>query len=181
MTKLKESIRNLLTQKDHVVIAIDGRCGSGKSTLADDLAAEFDGAIIRMDHFFLPPYLRGQERVNVHYERFLEEVYPNLLKSIPFTYRIFDCSIMDYQGQNQIEMKPLLIIEGAYSLYPPFEDIYDLSIFCDIDENTQKKRIINRNGENGYKMFKEKWIPMEEAYFKEYDVLNRCDILVTLS
>ena len=40
--QLIETIRQLLTQKNHVIIAIDGRCGSGKTTLAVSLAKQFD-------------------------------------------------------------------------------------------------------------------------------------------
>jgi len=162
-----------------VVIAIDGGSGSGKSTLADCLALEFDGVVIRMDHFFLPIDLQGEERVNVHYERFLEEVYPFIKKQMPFSYRVFDCSRMDYHGMIDISVKSLIIIEGAYSLLPYWDDIFDLRVFCDIDKETQKQRIISRNGVERYQMFEDKWIPLEEAYFKEYRIKEKCDVCLT--
>ena len=179
MKTVVEKIRVLVGEREFVVAAIDGRSGAGKSTLADNLRVEFDGEIIRMDHFFLPLELRGEERLNVHHERFMEEVYPFIKERKPFSYRIFDCAKMDYSGVQKIEMKPLIIIEGAYSLLPQFDDIVDFRIFYDIDEETQKERIISRNGVERYQMFRDKWIPLEEAYFREYEVRERCDILLT--
>ena len=178
MNNLTNKIKSLLSEKQNSVIAIDGRAGAGKSTLADKLGNDFDGAVIHMDHFFLPPHLRGEKRPNVHYERFLEEVYPYIKEQMPFSYRIFDCSRMDYHGAVDIEMKPLIIIEGAYSLLPFWQDIIDLRIFCDIDPAHQKARILGRNGIDGYRAFAEKWIPLEEAYIKEYSVIERSDILI---
>ena len=81
------------------IIAIDGRCAAGKTTLAARLVKELGGDVIHMDDFFLPPALRTPERRsepggNVHYERFLTEVLPNLRSGRPFSYRRFDCSRM---------------------------------------------------------------------------------------
>ena len=178
MVNINEKIKTMLAEKKSVVVAIDGRSASGKSTLADGLAVDFDGMVIRMDHFFLPMELRGEKRVNVHYERFLEEVYPFIKQQMPFSYRVFDCSRMDYHGIIEIIFRPLIIIEGVYSQLPYWDDIIDLRVFCDIDAETQKERIINRNGLEQYKMFRDKWIPLEEAYFKEYDIKENCDVII---
>ena len=177
-----EQIKDLLNKKENkpVVIAIEGRAGAGKSTLADRLASDFGGEVIRMDHFFLPPDLRGKERINVHYERFLTEVVNPIKVRAPFSYRIFDCALMEYHGEVKIEMKPLLIVEGAYSLWEDWDTIFDLRIFCDIGSDEQRERIIKRNGEEGYGAFRDKWIPLEEDYFARYQVKERCDIIYIL-
>ena len=179
MNILTEKIQILLNTKKNIIIALDGRAAAGKTTLATRLYSEFEASIIHMDHFFLPLDLRGEKRVNVHYERFLEEVFPQLKARLSFTYRIFDCSVMDYQGIQEVEMKPLIIIEGAYSLLPFWDGIIDLRIFLDIDPETQKARIINRNGTEGYRAFSEKWIPLEEEYIREYKVIERSEIIMT--
>ncbi len=172
-----EQIKRLLEVNSYKCIAIDGRCGAGKSTLADLLAAEYGGQIIRMDHFYLPGQLRGRARVNVHYERFEEEVFAPLKRGDSFTYRIFDCHRMDYHGSITIRQAPLTIIEGAYSLLPQWESLFDLKIFADVSPDEQKKRILRRNGEQAYHNFITKWIPMEEKYFQDYHVKERCDII----
>ncbi len=175
-----EQIRKLLSEKSRVCVAIDGRCGAGKSTLADRLAVEYSGEVIRMDHFYLPLALRGQERVNVHYERFDEEVVTGLKSGIPFSYRVFDCRIMDFGESILIGAAPLIIVEGAYSTLPQWEELYDFKIFADISKEEQKRRIILRNGVEGYQNFENKWIPMEEKYFAEYHTVNRCDCKITI-
>ena len=94
---LAEELREL--PEEVRIIAIDGRCAAGKTTLAARLVKELGGDVIHMDDFFLPPALRTPERRsepggNVHYERFLTEVLPNLRSGRPFFYRRFDCSRM---------------------------------------------------------------------------------------
>ena len=46
-----------------------------------------------------------------------------------------------------------------------------------ISPETQKERVVKRNGEDGYKIFKSKWIPAEEKYFNEQDIQNKCEIV----
>ena len=55
---LYKAIDDALTQKQRAVMAIDGRCAAGKTTLAHRLAANYAGAVIHMDDFFLPAELQ---------------------------------------------------------------------------------------------------------------------------
>ncbi len=153
------------------VIAIDGRAAAGKSTMAENLRAILGAELIHMDDFFLPPTLRNKERLaeqggNVHYERFCEEVLPYVANESAFSYRIFDCSKMDYNGERQVAMSPWRVVEGSYSHHPKFGDYADLKVFLDVDEEEQMRRIVARDGEEMAEMFRNCWIPMEEIYFK---------------
>ena len=165
------------------IIAIDGRAASGKSTLAQQLSELLGADVIHMDDFFLPPALRTRERLsepggNVHYERFAEEVLPYLKSPAAFSYRIFDCSKMDYEGERFIGNKPIRIVEGSYSHHPKFGRYADLFVFSDVDEEEQMRRIHLRNGEEKAQMFAEKWIPMEERYFAELEVKKCADAII---
>ena len=76
---VKNKINQLLAEKDHVIVAIDGRCASGKTTLAGVLQQELNCNVVHMDDFFLRPEQRTAERLqtpgeNVDHERFMEEV-----------------------------------------------------------------------------------------------------------
>ncbi len=180
---LKESIRELMKERSHVVVAIDGMAAAGKSTLAAKLANELGGEIVHMDDFFLPMELRTLERMkeaggNVHYERFSEEVADAVKRKKPFDYGVFNCSEMMITGSRHIENNGLLIVEGAYCLRPEFSDLYDFKIFMKIDENTQMERIIKRNGIRKAKAFKEKWIPMEARYFRSMNIEKTADFVI---
>ena len=165
------------------VIAIDGRAASGKSTLAEQLSELLGADVIHMDDFFLPPELRSEERLaepggNVHYERFCEEVLPYLNSPEMFSYRIFDCSRMDYNGESTVRNTQIRIVEGSYSHHPKFGKYADLFVFSDVDEEEQLRRIRLRNGEEKAQMFAMKWIPMEERYFAAFETKKHAGEIV---
>ena len=165
------------------VIAIDGRAASGKTTRAALLSTVLEAPVIHMDDFFLPPALRTPERLsqpggNVDYARFAEEVVPHLAVDAAFTYRVFDCSVMDFGGERQIPASPLRIVEGSYAHHPDLGDYADLRVFSTVDEVEQMRRILDRNGEKMAEMFRNRWIPMEETYFAHFGIREKADILL---
>ena len=87
---------------------------------------------------------------------------------------------MDYTGDIKINITPetLVIIEGAYCLRPELRDLYDYKIFMDITPDKQARRIKKRNGEDIYKIFAEKWIPLEERYINMLGVKSCCDLII---
>lgn len=182
METIRKKIDELLTQKDMVVVAIDGKCTSGKTTLASKLAEIYDCNVFHMDDFFLRPEQRTPERFaevggNVDYERFQEEVLLPLKSGKAFPYRPFDCSTFTLAAPVAVTPKKLNIIEGTYSHHPYFSNPYDLKILLTVDEETQRQRILERPAFL-HKRFFEEWIPMENRYFREFDIPDRCDILV---
>ena len=53
---------------------------------------------------------------------------------------------------------------------------YDLHIFLTVQPTEQLRRIAIRNGQQGLKMFQERWIPLEEKYFSAFSVQQRCEL-----
>ena len=169
METIKGKIDELLTQKDMVIVAIDGKCTSGKTTLASKLAEIYDCNVFHMDDFFLRPEQRTPERFaevggNVDYERFQEEVLLPLKSGKAFSYRPFDCSAFTLAAPVAVAPKKLNIIEGTYSHHPYFGNPYDLKILLTVDKETQRQRILDRPSFL-HKRFFEEWIPMEDRYF----------------
>lgn len=165
------------------VIAMDGRAAAGKTTLAEELAVTLGGAVVHMDDFFLPGELRTPERLaapggNVHAERFADEVLPFLRRGAAFRYRRFDCHRMGYNGWTEIPPVPVIIVEGAYSQHPRFGGYADLTVFCDIAPEEQKRRITARNREEHWMVFREQWIPLEEKYLAEYHIKENAMLTV---
>ncbi len=172
-----------LINADTHIIAIDGRAASGKTTAAYALCKILGAADIHMDDFFLPPELRNESRMaeiggNVHYERFAKEVLPNLRGEYAFEYGVFDCSKMALCEKRQVSVSKIKVVEGAYSHHPHFGDYADIKVFSLVDSDEQMHRIFVRNGEEMAKMFKEKWIPMEEAYFEKFKIKKNADIVI---
>lgn len=181
ISEVIEHINKLLTEKEYIIIAIDGRCASGKTTLATKLQERLVCNIIHVDDFFLRPKKRTVERLsepggNVDYERLLEEVILPLETKGECTYRPYNCKTQSLQSPVQVSLKPVTIIEGSYSCHPKLWERYDLRIFLTIDKKMQRERIESRNKENA-EMFFQKWIPLEERYFTVFAIEERCDIV----
>ena len=178
----KHQINMLLEEKNFVIVAIDGKCTSGKTTLASQLAEIYDCNVFHMDDFFLRPEQRTPERFaevggNVDYERFHEEVLLPLKSGKAFSYRPFDCSTFTLAAPVTVAPKKLNVIEGTYSHHPYFGNPYDLKILLTVDEETQRKRILERPAFL-HKRFFEEWIPMENRYFEAFRISDRSEIIL---
>lgn len=185
MTRTEEAlslIEKALTGKKQILVAIDGPCASGKTTFAESLSQRLACPVIHMDHFFLRPEQRTPERLaeaggNIDRERFMTEVLTPLREGRSFAYRPFVCSTMSLGEPITVERSPVILIEGSYSCHPDLRDAYDLLLFTSISPVEQEKRLLAREGEAKLAVFKAKWIPMEEAYFKGFDIASHCHVL----
>lgn len=185
IAELNRRIEVLLLRKAFVVVGIDGRSAAGKSNLAERLAQELDAGLVRMDHFFLQAGQRTKERLaeaggNFDRERFLTEVIEPLENGTDLSYQVYDCRNQKLAERIVIPHNKVAVVEGAYSLYPLFRSVYDLSVFLTVDRETQSRRILERNGEAQQKRFLEEWIPMEERYIKEMRVDQTSELLIRL-
>lgn len=170
----------LLAQKD-IVLAIDGMTGAGKSSLAESIAEAFSANIVHCAHFIPPNELMTGERfakpgANIDYERMKEKVIDKIRGS--FSYCPYDPKLKDYGDQLSFTHRRLTIVEGAYSMHPYFGKYYDFAIFAKITPEEQLLRLKAREGQ--IKIFKERWIPLENQYFKAYDIENKADLVLSL-
>ena len=180
--KIINEINALLKSRDFVLVGIDGRCGAGKTTLAERIKNETECNVIHLDSFFLRPEQRTEERLeeaggNVDYERFLKEVLIPLSKNEAFSYRPYSCKTHTLGAPEKVMPKRVAVVEGSYACHPKFYGFFDLHIFLDISKEEQIKRITARNGLKAVKTFKEKWIPLEEKYFEECKIKEKCMVL----
>ena len=180
---LQQKIEERKARKTPVLVALEGGSASGKSTLGAELARQLGATLIHMDDFFLPLELRTPERFaqpggNVHWERVLAEVLQPLAAGKAPEYGVFDCSVMAVNRTVREEIRDVVIVEGAYSLHPALRDFYDLKVFLSVDKETQKARILARNGEKMLQRFLREWIPLEQAYFTACRVEECCDLVL---
>lgn len=181
LDSVKKQIDQLLHDRNHVVVAIDGNCTAGKTTLAAALDKVYDCNIFHMDDFFLRPEQRTAERYaepggNVDYERFREEVLIPLSQNGAFSYRPFSCSTFTLSDPVEVIPKKLTIVEGTYSLHPYFGEVYDYKVFLSVDPQLQRSRILCRPQWLHERFFAE-WIPMEQRYFEHYRIAEKCDLV----
>lgn len=183
MKQLFEKIEKVLSEKPNAVIGIDGYCASGKTTLAMKLEKKYGAQIIHMDDFFLPFDMRTDKRLsqaggNVHYERFNAEIVSGLRKGMKFAYRAFCCKSGTLDEIKELFPHKPVIIEGSYAFHPEIKADYDLKIFLKADYKTRLERILERNGAEALEVFKIKWIPLEDKYFTEFSIEEKCDIII---
>lgn len=172
-TILFSNIEKLLqTDKQVVLVAIDGQSASGKTTLAQKIQETFDCNVFAMDDFFLRPEQRTEQRLaeiggNVDYERFYQEVLVPASEKKEVILKPYSCKTQTLLPPVKVSPKRLVIIEGAYSLHPYFKEPYQLKVLCLIKEKLQKERILKRNGALMLERFVSEWIPKENTYLKE--------------
>ena len=178
-----DKVKICIGDKRPCMIAIDGRCGSGKSTFGLLLAEKLNADLFHMDDFFLRPEQRTEERYatpgeNVDHER-VEEVLALWWKQEMFSYRKFDCGTMSLADETIVVPKQIAVVEGTYSMHKDLRKFYSLTIFMDIDHDLQQKRILSRSNEEVLAVFNERWIPLEELYFRSLDVQNLCQLQIS--
>lgn len=176
---IASAARAVINEKGRAVFAIDGRCASGKTTAALVISKSLPCTVFHADDFFLRSELRTPERYaapdgNFDRERFLSEVLLPAVNGEAVYYRPFDCKSMEILEARVIHPEKIIIVEGAYCCHPELWDCYDRRIFFTISPEEQISRIRKRNGDT-LKTFIDRWIPMEERYFKEYNIEERCD------
>ena len=182
MQEIRQRIEDLLAREATVLIAIDGNCTAGKTTLAGTLAEQYDCNVFHMDDYFLRPEQRTPERLaeaggNVDYERFREEILLPLTEGRQVCYRRYDCHSRTLQEPVTVPRRRLNIVEGTYSRHPSFGDSYGLTVFLSVPADLQRQRIGLRPAGIQQRFFGE-WIPMEQQYFRAFDVKETSDLVI---
>ncbi len=182
---LEKLAREELARRPRLIVALDGRCASGKTTLAGELSRRSVWGVVHMDDFFLRPAQRTPQRYaapgeNVDHERFLEEVLLPLDRGELRSYRPFDCHTLDFGPPVPVASAPVTVVEGAYACHPALWDFYGLRVFLTVEGEEQLRRVEARNGEKALAAFRDRWIPLEEAYIAAQKLEERCDCVIEL-
>ena len=185
---LCESAERLIAARGAIVMALDGQAAAGKTTLAAAVASRVPGAfVVHMDDFFLPPEKRTPEYAartlaNADIERFSEEVLLPLAAGGPVSYRPYrfhptPCflSAVHLPGDRR-----LVVVEGAYCLHPALFSHYDLRALMTVSPETQRQRILLRNGEAMLARFLSEWIPKENQHIGTRRLAQRCDAVIAV-
>lgn len=177
-----ERIRGLAEMSRPAVIAIDGRCGSGKTWLARLIAESFPCNVLHMDDFYLPFARRARdwEAVpggNMDFERLRSELLLPIQAGKDAIYRPYCCPRDSFGEAVALPRRELTVVEGSYSRHPSMGIAYDLTIFLTCAREVQRRRLKQREGSR-FAAFEQRWIPMEEKYFRCFDVEATSDMVL---
>lgn len=152
------------------VAAIDGRCGSGKTHFAALIQELFPCSVIHMDDYYLPMEKRPpgwEDKAGGHmdFSRFLSEILVPARNGAPLCCRPYDCRSGRLSRAADLPPRLLTVVEGSYSTHPCLAGQYDCTIFLTCSPQEQAKRLSARDART-FARFRDRWIPMEERYFK---------------
>lgn len=179
--ELRRRVEALVRSGRTAIVAVDGRCGSGKTALGVALGRAFGCPVVHTDDYYLPFARRSQNwkatpAANMDFARLRAEVLDPLREGRDGVYRPYDCHADCFEAEIPVPAGSLLVLEGSYSHHPILGG-YDLTVFVTCPPACQEQRLRVREGEH-YDMFRSCWIPLEEGYFRVFDIQNKADCVV---
>ena len=155
------------------LITVDGPCASGKTTFASMLAGILDAAVVHTDDYVVPHSMKTTERLaipggNCDGERLCREVIAPWRGGLPVSVRRYDCHADRLLKAEKLPDCRALILEGCYSNLPGIREAADVRFFLDTAQEVREARLRERESPGSLRMFYEKWIPLENAYFDFY-------------
>lgn len=179
--ELRRMVQSLADTGRGAIVAVDGRCGSGKTALGTALGRVFGCPVVHTDDYYLPFARRSQNwkatpAANMDFARLRAEVLDPLREGRDGVYRPYDCHADCFEAEIPVPAGGLLVLEGSYSHHPILGG-YDLTVFVTCPPACQEQRLRVREGEH-YDMFRSCWIPLEEGYFRVFDIQNKADCVV---
>ena len=177
-------LEKMAEYKNGCVVAIDGRSNSGKSSLAEDLMKITGAGLIHMDDFLMPGGKMTVEKLglpggNIAYDLFKEEVLSSLRSGKAFSHRYFNNHKIDFKKKKRVKASPYRVVEGSFSQHSYFGSYMDIRVFMTVDKAEQRMRVVARDGEAMAPNYFRLWIPMEEEYFRFFELDKKADVLIT--
>ena len=156
-----------------VLITLDGPCASGKTTLAERLARPLDAAVIHTDHFVVPHERKTAERLavpggNCDWERLTAEVLEPWKEGRTGIFRRYDWGPGGLLPPEPLPAQRVMILEGTYCNLPAIRRLADIRLFLDTPAEVRRQRLEARESPASLRMFDQRWIPLENAYYEAY-------------
>lgn len=136
--KLIVQLEELMAQKDHVVIAIDGPGHEKGAALAMELQQKYKCNVFHTSNYSRPaddltPEVLSVPGGKLDWQRLKTEVIEPLKEGKDVVFRVFSFVAMAYMPAMPAPAKKLNVIEGVYSLHPELRALYDLAVFAPAD------------------------------------------------
>ena len=166
------------------LVTVDGPCASGKTTFASMLAGILDAAVVHTDDYVVPHSMKTKERLavpggNCDGERLCREVIAPWRGGLPVSVRRYACHTDRLLEAEALPDCRALILEGSYCNLPGIREAADVRFFLDTALEVREARLRERESPGSLRMFYEKWIPLENAYFAFYGLPDTDCIVLT--
>ena len=161
------------TERERLLVTLDGPCASGKTTLAKKLASAFHAAVAHTDDYVVPHSQKTKERLaipggNCDADRLMREIVLPWKKGETAFCQKYDCATDRLLPAEALPMEDMLILEGCYCNLPDIRKHADVRLFLDAPWHTREERLLQRESETSMRQFYTRWIPLENAYFEAY-------------
>ena len=136
-------------------VGIDGVMGAGKTVFADTLAALVPATRLSIDQFHRPAELRVDYYTDA------------------FDVAAFRAAVAAVEGT--------VIADGIFIHTPEIRDVWDLSVWLDVDRATARARALTRDAswmEDAVSRYDRRYGPAEDRYLEEIDPASLADIVV---
>ena len=169
---LRDALRKIRGLK-RPLVTVDGPCASGKTTFASCLAGILDAAVVHTDDYVVPHSRKTKERLalpggNCDAERLMREVVTPWRSSLPVLVSRYDCHADRLLPPKALPDCAVLVLEGSYCNLPEFREATDVRFFLDTAPEIRETRLRERESPESLRMFYERWIPLENAYFSAF-------------
>ena len=181
------------------IIGINGIDASGKTFFAASLCEYLDGfgcktVVINLDDFLNEKKVRykdGDTAAGYIKNAFnLEFLEREILKPLSDNGRLnkklslLNLSTDKYENMKEfkIDNDAIVLIEGVLLFREPVDKYLDMRIYLDISHDEMMRRVVERDvplfGSEVEKRYRDKYIPVQEIYLKEYDPVNSSDLVI---
>jgi uridine kinase len=169
---IREKVTGLLSQKQPVLLAIDGYGGSGKTTLARAVQSEFPGSTIITLDDFATDTTSGADR-----KRFLSQVLAPLSDTNAAHYQRFNWREKALADWITVEPNGLIVIEGVSVLGEDFNSYYDVRVWIDCSLELASQRMKERDKNMHNSKYFNVW-KKEDSDYEKTEPWKRADFMV---
>lgn len=155
-------------------VGVDGFGASGKTTLAARIAAALPGSVVIAVDDFARPGLRGWDL-----QRFAAQVLEPLLLQRPGRYQRWDFERDVGADWVIVPTGVPVIVEGVSATDERLAVPWDVTLWVEASAEVRWSRILQRDGPDRLELWRDDWLPSEQAYAQDQRPFERADYVVS--
>lgn len=159
------------------LVGVDGPGGAGKTSLAARVAAGVRSRGVRVDVVHVDDFSApGLDEWD--WGRFRAQLLLPLLAGRPARYQVWDW-VRDVGG-GWVDVAPggVVLVEGVSATRSEVGAPWALTVWVETPAQVRRARAIERDGAAMWPVWRDRWIPSEEAYVAREHPAERADLVV---